>query len=319
MSNSPNQPWMTWTLYAAGAYNLLWGTWVITRPMDMFRWTGIPEPTYPGIWQCVGMIVGVYGIGYAVAGTDPIRHWPIVLVGFLGKVLGPIGMLQNVLFIPEQTVGRFPASWLWLNVTNDLIWIIPFAGILYAAFKNWNQPDSNSRYRNIADANASVMTQHGNTLAELNHDRNVLLLFLRHSGCTFCREALADVQQQRQSIEQHATIVLVHMGVENDATNRYFDHYKLSDVHRISDPDCKLYRTYDLPRGRLGQLFGPSVWLRGFSAAILGRHAVGPLGGDGFQMSGTFVVRNDRIEQRVQHQTVAERPDYCDLVIAPSR
>ena len=38
-------------------------------------------PRYPQIWQCVGMIVGVYGVGYLVAASDPLRHWPIVLVG----------------------------------------------------------------------------------------------------------------------------------------------------------------------------------------------------------------------------------------------
>ena len=51
-------------------------------------------PTYPEIWQCVGMIVGVYGIGYAIASADPLRHWPIILVGFLGKIFGPLGFAQ---------------------------------------------------------------------------------------------------------------------------------------------------------------------------------------------------------------------------------
>jgi small multidrug resistance pump len=46
-------------------------------------------PRYPDIWQCVGMIVGVYGVGYLIAAFDPLRHWPVILVGLLGKVLGP--------------------------------------------------------------------------------------------------------------------------------------------------------------------------------------------------------------------------------------
>lgn len=53
-------------------------------------------PGYPWIWQCVGMIVGVNGDGHAVVALDSLRHWPVVLVGLLGKVLGPIRFLSAV-------------------------------------------------------------------------------------------------------------------------------------------------------------------------------------------------------------------------------
>ena len=81
-------------LFAAGAYNVLWGAFAVLFPSAMFRWLDMPLPNYPQLWQCIGMIVGVYGIGYAIAAFDPARHWPIVLVGFLGKVFGPLGMVQ---------------------------------------------------------------------------------------------------------------------------------------------------------------------------------------------------------------------------------
>lgn len=303
---------MKYTLLAAAVYNLAWGSWVIFRPNDMFDWTDIPRPLYPGIWQCVGMIVGVYGIGYAAAAFNPMRHWPIVLVGFLGKIFGPIGMLQNVLMIPPGTPGRLPAPWLWLNLTNDVIWWIPFGAILYLTFKQWNEP-SDTQTISIAQANAEAVSQRGESLSSLNRNSNALVVFLRHSGCTFCREALADIAQRRGEIEAEATIVLVHMGVEDESAQAYFDSYGLGDVHRISDPACQLYRSYELGRGKLSQLFGPSVWWRGFKAAILSRHAVGKLGGDGFQLAGTFLIRDDQIAKSFRHETAADRPDYCEL------
>ena len=52
------------------------------------------------------MIVGVYGIGYAIASTDPLRHWPIVLVNSLGKIFGPIGFAQ-ALWRPVPFPPRF--------------------------------------------------------------------------------------------------------------------------------------------------------------------------------------------------------------------
>ncbi|NBP79420.1 alkyl hydroperoxide reductase, partial [bacterium] len=85
--------WLT----AAGIYNLLWGAVTVLFPAWLFLLTGLEEPRYPFLWQCVGMIVGVYGVGYLAAATDPLRHWPIVLVGLLGKIFGPIGYLDGVL------------------------------------------------------------------------------------------------------------------------------------------------------------------------------------------------------------------------------
>ena len=73
------------------------------------------------------MIVGVYGVGYAIAAFAPLVHWPIVLVGLLGKVLGPIG------FVDAALRGDVPWRAGWLIVTNDLVWWIPFAALLVVA------------------------------------------------------------------------------------------------------------------------------------------------------------------------------------------
>lgn len=116
--------WAKWWLRAAGVYNLLWGGIVIAFPNLLFDLCGIDRPNYPEIWQCVGMIVGVYGIGYLIAANDPRRHWPIVLVGLLGKVFGPIGFAKSL------AEGTFPAAFGLTILTNDLIWWVPFVLML---------------------------------------------------------------------------------------------------------------------------------------------------------------------------------------------
>ena len=120
---------MQWSLLAAGAYNLLWGAWVVCFPTMAFELIELPPPRYPEIWQCVGMIVGVYGVGYLVAARDPLRHWPIVLVGLLGKIFGPIGFLDAALR------GTLPWIMGWTILTNDLIWWVPFGMILCRAWQ----------------------------------------------------------------------------------------------------------------------------------------------------------------------------------------
>lgn len=118
----------SFTLKAAAIYNILWGAFIILLPNAVFDFAGLPRiGNYVGIWQCVGMIVGVYGIGYWIAASDPQRHWPIVLVGFLGKIFGPIG------FVQAYSDGIFNAKFSLTIITNDLIWWVPFYLILLSS------------------------------------------------------------------------------------------------------------------------------------------------------------------------------------------
>lgn len=116
-------------LAVAAVYNVLFGAWAVLFPASAFDLAGIDQPNYPELWQCIGMIVGVYGIGYAIAARDPIRHWPIVLVGLLGKILGPIG------FLGALVSGRVPIEAGLIIVTNDLIWWPGFGLALWLAWK----------------------------------------------------------------------------------------------------------------------------------------------------------------------------------------
>ncbi len=86
---SENGPaWARRVLWAAAVYNVAFGAWAVVWPAQWFELGGMDVPAKLFVWQCVGMIVGVYGVGYACAAARPLRHWPIVLVGFLGKVFG---------------------------------------------------------------------------------------------------------------------------------------------------------------------------------------------------------------------------------------
>jgi len=116
-------------LKMAAIYNMAWGAWVILFPNAMFNLLGMEKNNYPEIWQCVGMIVGVYGLGYWIAASDPIKHFPIVLVGFLGKILGPIGFAQALL------THRFPLAFGIIIIFNDLIWWPSFFNILKEKYK----------------------------------------------------------------------------------------------------------------------------------------------------------------------------------------
>ena len=75
-----------------------------------------------------------------------------------------------------------------------------------------------------------------------------LVVFLRSFGCTFCREAMADVAAARDDIRAAgAQVAFVHGGSAAEA-DRWFAKYGLADVTRISDPALAHYRAFGLGR-----------------------------------------------------------------------
>ena len=125
--------WMAIVMLVAGIYNLAWGLAVVLLPTLTFHYSGLEKAGvalhYPQLWQCVGMVVGVYGIGYALSAIVPPRHWPIGLIGLLGKIFGPLGYVIGVI------KGETPIELIQTLLFNDIVWWIPFVLILRRAYR----------------------------------------------------------------------------------------------------------------------------------------------------------------------------------------
>lgn len=158
-----------------------------------------------------------------------------------------------------------------------------------------------------------MLTNKGNSLFVLSQENPVLLIFLRHFGCIFCKEALSDISKNKSKIEAAGTkIVFVHMTDFNTA-NLHFQKFGLSNETHISDPDCKFYEAFGLVKGSLNQLFGLQSLIRGFSASIKNGQTPSSQIGDGFQMPGVFVISNGEIKESFIHRLSSDRPDYLQL------
>lgn len=307
-SRSPR--WMQRWLVAAGLYNLIWGASVILWPRGLVELAGL-EMTAAGlaIWQCLGMVIGVYGIGYLAASLDPIRHWPITLVGLLGKIFGPIG------FVWTASRGEIPWSFGWTILTNDLLWWIPFFLILKAAWERGSRDDATApdSLDSVLDTTIVTGPDAARTLREASEVQPLLLVFLRHAGCTFCREAIADVVARRGAIEAAgATPVFVHMGLPTQG-DAFLAKLGAADLARISDPQRRLHRVAGLGRGSFRELFGLRNFVRAIAAA---RHGVGHPVGDPLQMPGTMILHRGRVLRVHRHRFAGERPDYPSLACA---
>ena len=106
---------------AAAAYNFAFGIWAAAWPLSFFERVELAAPRYPSIWACLGMVIGLYGVGYAYAAWRLDRAAPFIAIGLLGKLLGPAGWVLTV------TTGEWPVRTLTLIVFNDVIWWVPFS------------------------------------------------------------------------------------------------------------------------------------------------------------------------------------------------
>jgi len=108
----------------AAIYNAVWGVVISISPqVILFDYPSTPFTLI--LLRCIGMLVGTYAIAYYFASRDPAKYWPLIFVGFIGKVLGPIGSAYYIL------AGELTLKFLNVNLLNDLIWLIPFGWILW--------------------------------------------------------------------------------------------------------------------------------------------------------------------------------------------
>lgn len=293
------------SLILAGAYHILFAVWTNFWPNHCFDFIGMERPNHPMLWRTLGLISGFLGFAFFIAATDPLKHWPIVLLGFIKFIATTL----IVSFTVWSTA--LPATSLLFIPLDDLLWIPPFALILWASIRaNTGIPPSRSTPYSVTEAAKTYELSTGETLLEASEKQPLVLVFLRHFGCTFTRQILRGLQDLEQQAKRNkADLILVHMLQSGQEIDYLGDH---STIKRIADPRCELYRSFGLGKGGFLELFGPHVWWRGLISVFKGC-GVGHLAGDGLQMPGAFVFKNGKIISSQPARTAADIPDLSSL------
>ena len=162
----------------------------------------------------------------------------------------------------------------------------------------------------------NVYTNTKESLVDLSNEKPVILVFLRHFGCIFCREAVDDISDKRFDIEKNdIELILVHMAA-NELAEQFFKEYELTGVKHISDPECELYTQFGLTKASIGQLFGLKTLMKGFQLRRKGTEYSLDQIGDSFQMPGVFLLKDSHIIDSYIHQSISDRPDYDNMIQA---
>jgi hypothetical protein len=164
----------------AALYNIAFGIWACIWPGALFAMLEMAAPNYPSLWQCLGMVVGLYGILYAYAAIRLERAKLIIVIGLAGKILGPIGM-----FIAFQS-GEWPLRAVTLIVFNDFVWWLPFTVFLLDGTRMGERLRASAPY----------------SCATLNFAAAVAMLFVLRGGS----ETAPNIAKRATFIAEHALL-----------------------------------------------------------------------------------------------------------------
>ncbi len=256
--------------------------------------------------QITGELLFIFGIGLIIASFDPEKHWLIILVSVLANILVSLFSIQLL------KNGSISLNVFILFFVLTFTWIIPFIYSLNFVYES--QLIEDNAPKKFTELIKMVRTNSGETLFELSQKENILLIFVRHFGCTFCRETVSEIAKLEDKIKgKNLKPVFVHMSDPSFGDEFFAKYYNHPVVH-VSDPQRFLYKSLNIKRGTLNQLFGPIVLIKGLWAGIVKQHGIGSVESDALQLGGYFILSRGQI---VFEHKAHDAADFFKIQILP--
>lgn len=137
-----------------------------------------------------------------------------------------------------------------------------------------------------------------------------LLVFLRHFGCIFCRETVAELRAAAEKDPAYPPVLFFFQGTPTEG--RAFLRRYWREARAVADPERQLYAAFGVTRGSVLQLFGPGVW-RAASRAREKGHEQGPAQGNVLMMPGVFLVRGADVVWTHRYRHAGDHPDFARI------
>jgi peroxiredoxin len=165
-------------------------------------------------------------------------------------------------------------------------------------------------------ASITVFDPDGGTirLGELWTERTVVLLFVRHFGCIFCRQQIAELRPLADPIRAlGAELVVIGLGTVDEA--RAFRSEQALDIRIFTDPTREAYCAMEMRRGGRSVL-SPGVFVRALKAWRQGFRQTRPAG-DPLQQGGVVIIDRTGVERYVFiSREAGEHPAPGDILAA---
>jgi AhpC/TSA antioxidant enzyme len=151
-------------------------------------------------------------------------------------------------------------------------------------------------------------------LGALWADRTAVLVFVRHFGCIFCRQQVAEMVALLDQIRSSgAELYVIGNGTIEDA--RTFRDEQTAAVSILTDPNRQTYRALQMRSG-LASILAPGVLWRSLKARRAGFHQ-SRVAGAPFQQGGVLVIAPGGVEHfRFISREAGDHPTPASILAA---
>lgn len=144
------------------------------------------------------------------------------------------------------------------------------------------------------------------TLRDQLGDATTLLVFLRHFGCVFCRETVAELRRASESGDFPPTLFFFQ-GTPTEG--RAFLRRDWPTVRAVADPALRFYEAFGVERMGWLDMLRPGLWSAERRARAKGFEQ-GDRSGDIWRLPGVFLVRGDAILWAHEFRHAGDLPDF---------
>jgi hypothetical protein len=140
--------------------------------------------------------------------------------------------------------------------------------------------------------------------------RPTLLVFLRHLGCLFAHEWLAEIQETASNDPAFPALLYFHLGTKEQG-DAFFEP-SAPGARAVADPDRFFSRALGVPKASPVGLLDPRVWACGMRATR-GGHRPGKPVGDPLIMPGLFLVEGNQVTWKFIPGHMGGLPALADI------
>lgn len=139
LSRRPLEKWMKLLLRFVACFNIGAGLFMLIGYHETYKIIGMEKPSISFPIQLVGILVGLFGIGYYLVVKNPIENRAVLMLGFWSKFLG--SCLGTYYVVRGQLPLRFVAVYFFA----DIIYLPPFYLILQRLYALARERDGATR------------------------------------------------------------------------------------------------------------------------------------------------------------------------------
>jgi hypothetical protein len=159
----------------------------------------------------------------------------------------------------------------------------------------------------LLDAPVAGVNLMPGSLRDQMGDAATLLVFLRHFGCVFCRETLADLSAASAADPGFPPTLLFFQGSATEG--RALLRREWPSLRAVSDPQLRFYEGFGIDRMGWLDLLRPGLRSAARRARERGIEQ-GERSGDIWRLPGVFLVRGDRVLWSHPFRHAGDRPDW---------